>query len=107
MLWVFVSLFCIVLVKFWSSKQSAKLNRRLDQARRDLVRVKKRLRDAEENLDEVKREMEGHEERISYMRSLIEDIHVRLAQRESRGDRISEAMDTSAKSSVRRAVLDD
>jgi len=89
---VLVSLLVILLTKYLTSKQMARLTRRLEDAKTDLERVRGKMRKAQQEFDSTK-EIEGlSEERIRHMKDLIQDIQVRLTQRETKEDRISDAM---------------
>lgn len=104
-LWIFVSISGIAIVKYWASKQTGKLNRRLDSARRDLMKAKKRHKDAQQQQESVKTQEELQVERIRHMKDLIQDIQIRLTQRETKEDRIASARKSAAETVSARSVL--
>jgi len=104
-IWILVSISSIVIVKYWTSKQTGKLNRRLDRARWDLQKAKKQHKDAQQKQESIKAQEELQIERIRHMKDLIQDIQIRLTQRETKEDRIASAMKSAAETVPARSVL--
>lgn len=103
-LWIAVGLCAIMLAKFLTSKWSAALNIRLDKARRDFDKAKAKLKAAQKDSG-VAKTMEALElERIRHMKELMQDIQIRLTQkegREGREDRVHNAIDAAVSGSDR------
>ena len=89
---VFISLLVILLTKYLTSKQMARLTRRLEDAKSDLEKVRIRLKKVQQEQDSTKEQETLSEERIRHMKDLIQDLQARLAQQETREGRIAEAM---------------
>lgn len=96
---VLISLLVIVLTKYITSKQMARLTRRLEDAKTDLERVRAGLKKAQQEFDTAKEMTVLSEERIRHMKDLIQDIQIRLTQRETKEDRIANAMSDGKKTS--------
>ena len=78
LVWVLLGLVAVVGVKFFTSTQMASLERRLNVAKDDLVRVKKRHSEAEEMLGSASAQEALYVDRVKFMKSLIEDFGIRL-----------------------------
>ena len=83
LIWVVFSLAGVVLVKYYTSNEMHKLERRLATAKNDLHRIKRRYEEVQEERNEVAAEAALQEERIRSMKELIQDINIRLTARDA------------------------
>lgn len=66
-------------VKYYTSNEMRKLERRLETVKNSLHQMKEKLQSAEERQRDVQTEEAGYEERLNVMREIIQDIQFRLA----------------------------
>lgn len=100
-LWIAVGLCAIMLAKFLTSKWSAALNSRLDNARRGFGKAKADLKAAQKDSGAAKDLESLEEERIRHMKELMQDIQIRLTQREGQEDLVYDAIDAAMSDSGR------
>ncbi len=77
-IWVLVGLFFVVGIKYYTSLQMRRLERRLGTVKDSLLKVKKMYKEAQIRQEEASEEEGYHEERIRYMKEIIQDIQMRL-----------------------------
>ena len=77
-IWTVCMLVFVVGVKYYTSLEMRKLERRLETVKNGLHQMKEKLHVAEERQHQVQAEEKGYEERMSVMREIIQDIQFRL-----------------------------
>lgn len=81
MFWVFVVLFLLVVgAKYFTAIGTRNLERRLNKVKSALEGARNRLRNERERQAGVATQVELTELRVRYMKELIQDINLRLAQ---------------------------
>lgn len=80
--WVIFSLLTVLIVKYYTSIEMRKLERRLETVKDDLQRVKEKLNAAQERNQSVKDEEEMYQERVRRMKEVLEDIQMRLTTKD-------------------------
>jgi len=88
LIWVFFSLLGVVSVKYYTSMEMRKLERRLDTVKDDLRRAKEKFESAQQENEEVSVEEELCAERIRAMKDMMQDLNVRLTA----ADRLEEEL---------------
>lgn len=83
MLWLALGL-CVVGAKYYTALGGRRLERRLNRVKADLEQARQRLKEQKEKETLAAAEEEVVELRLRYMKELMEDIKVRLSQREER-----------------------
>ena len=78
LVWVFFSLLGVVSVKYYTSMEMRKLERRLDTVKEDLRRAKAKFESAQRENEEIVAEEELCTERIRAMKDMMQDLNVRL-----------------------------
>ena len=77
-IWTVCMLVFVVGVKYYTSLEMRKLERRLETVKNGLHQMKEKLHTTEERQNEVQVEEVGYEERMNVMREIIQDIQFRL-----------------------------
>ena len=80
--WVLFTLLIVVGVKYYTSIEMRKLERRPEKVKNDLQQVKGRLQAAQDRSSSVEMEEHGFEERVRRMKETIEDMQTRLTAKE-------------------------
>lgn len=81
-IWTLCMLIFVVGVKYYTSLEMRKLERRLETVKNGLHQMKEKLQVAEERQREIKSEEDGYEDRLKVMREIIQDIQFRLTTSE-------------------------
>ena len=81
-IWTVCMLLFVVGVKYYTSLEMRKLERRLETVKNGLHQMKEKLHSTEERQKEVQDEELGYEERMNVMREIIQDIQFRLSSEE-------------------------
>ena len=81
-LWTVVTLLFVVGVKYYTSIEMRKLERRLEAVKNGLQKVKEKHQAAEDKLTGVQSEESSFEDRVKTMKEIIQDIQFRLSARE-------------------------
>ena len=76
--WVLFSLTGVFVVKYYTSVEMRKLERRLDRVKEDLTAVKGKLSEAQGDTSEAREDEDSHEERVRRIKETIEDLEIRL-----------------------------
>jgi len=84
--WVIFSLLTVLIVKYYTSIEMRKLERRLETVKDDLQRVKEKLHAAQERNQTVKGEEEMYQERVRRMKEVLEDIQMRMTTKDVEDD---------------------
>ena len=92
LIWSFVGILAVSVVKYYTAAETRRLNRRLMKARGDRDRVKQELQEVKKEQASQGTEEELYELRIRSMKELIQDLGLRLTVREdaSRGVALEE-----------------
>ena len=77
-IWTVCMLAFVVVVKYYTSLEMRKLERRLETVKNGLHQMKEKLQAAEESQHDVQAEETGYETRLNVMREIIQDIQFRL-----------------------------
>lgn len=81
MFWVFIILFLLVIgAKYYTAVGTRNLERRLHRVKTTLEGSRNRLREERERQASVAVQVELTELRVRYMKELMQDIQIRLAQ---------------------------
>ncbi len=80
--WAFAVLLIVFGVKYYTSLEMRKLERRLEKVKDDLQRAKEKLQQAQERQTNVQQEEEVFEERQRAMKETIEDIQMRMTAKD-------------------------
>lgn len=80
--WIVFSLLTVIIVKYYTSIEMRKLERRLETVKEDLQRVKEKLQGAQDRNHSVKTEEETYLERVRRMKEVLEDIQMRLTSKD-------------------------
>lgn len=87
--WVLACFILVLGVKYYTSTQGARLQKRLDTARLDLMDVKESLQSALEKKQNTETDEEEEVERVRRMKEIIDDLNMRLTtSRDEEEDRI-------------------
>ena len=84
--WALFTAVVVFGVKYYTSVEMRKLERRLGKVREDLGLAKDRHQEAQDSANGVQNEEGLCEERVRYMKETIEDIQLRLTSKED-GDK--------------------
>lgn len=76
--WTLFSMLVVVGVKYYTSLEMRKLERRLETVKNGLQQVKDRLQSAQDRLRSVESEETMFEERMKVMKEIIQDIQFRM-----------------------------
>ena len=77
-IWVIAALGLVVGIKYYTSIQMRRLDRRLITIKDSLQRVKKMYTEAQATQEDAAEEEGYQEERIRFMKEIIQDIQMRL-----------------------------
>ena len=81
-IWVVCSLMLVVGVKYYTSLELRKLERRLERVKDGLQQVKEKFQMAQDRQQSVQSEESLFEERVKFMQENIQDIQFRLTSSE-------------------------
>lgn len=87
-IWTLVALLMVVGVKYYTSLEMRKLERRLETVKSGLQQVKERLKNAQERQKGVQDEEDNFEERLQVMKEIIQDLQYRMTSSDDLDDRI-------------------
>jgi predicted nucleic acid-binding Zn-ribbon protein len=76
--WLLFSLLGVFIVKYYTSVEMRKLERRLERVKEDLTQVKSKLSDAQGDTERSREEEDAFEERVRRIKETIEDLEIRL-----------------------------
>ena len=76
--WLLFSLTGVFIVKYYTSVEMRKLERRLERVKEDLTQVKGKLKDAQNDTSGAQEEEDSFEERVRRIKETIEDLEIRL-----------------------------
>ena len=76
--YMLVALTGVFIVKYYTSVEMRKLERRLEKVKEDLTQVKGKLKDAQEDTSGAQEEEDSYEERVRRIKETIEDLEIRL-----------------------------
>lgn len=85
-IWTFVAFALVLGVKYYTSQEMRRLERRLKAVQEGFKKKKDELQQAQDREDETKATEAGHEARIRSMNELIQDLNIRLTSSDSLGD---------------------
>lgn len=91
-IWTLVALLMVVGVKYYTSLEMRKLERRLETVKNGLHQVKERLHNVQARQNEVESEEANFEERMKVMKEIIHDLQYRMTA----SDDIQEKMVTDS-----------
>lgn len=92
-IWTFVVLLMVVGVKYFTSMEMRKLERRLETVKSGLQQVKERLKSAQARQTEVQHEEDNFVNRVSTMSEILQDQQCRLSNNNEPAEKtISESM---------------
>ena len=80
--WIIFSLLTVIIVKYYTSIEMRKLERRLETVKDDLQRVKEKLQAAQDRQHSVHGEEEMYLERVRRMKEVLEDIQMRMTAKD-------------------------
>ena len=86
--WLLFSLTGVFVIKYYTSVEMRKLERRLERVKEDLTQVKSKLTEAQKNTSEVRDEEDSHEERVRRIKETIEDLEIRLTTQQQKDDQM-------------------
>ena len=75
--WLLFSLTGVFIVKYYTSVEMRKLERRLEKVKEDLTQVKGKLKDAQDDTSGAQEEEDSYEERVRRIKETIEDLEIR------------------------------
>ncbi|MFT5366576.1 MAG: ASC-1-like (ASCH) protein [Candidatus Latescibacterota bacterium] len=78
-IWTLVALLMVVGVKYYTSLEMRKLERRLETVKNGLQQVKERLHDAQMRQKEVQSEESNFGDRMQTMKEIINDLQFRMS----------------------------
>ena len=84
-LWTAFALVLVLSVKYYTSLEMRKLERRLDTVKNGLQQVKEKLLATQDKQQSVQSEEKQFEERVKFMKEIIQDIQFRLTSAEELG----------------------
>ena len=87
--WTIFSGLTVLIVKYYTSIEMRKLERRLETVKEDLQRVKEKLHSAQDRHSVVQGEENMFLERVRRMKEVLEDIQVRLTTKDEADDEVS------------------
>jgi len=76
--YMLVALTGVFIVKYYTSVEMRKLERRLEKVKEDLTQVKGKLKDAQEDTSGAQEDEDSFEERVRRIKETIEDLEIRL-----------------------------
>jgi len=79
-IWVIVALLFVVGVKYYTSREMAQLERRLNTVKAGLHTTKQEYDAVQVTQAETEKDEGAMEDRITHMKEIIQDINVRLTQ---------------------------
>ncbi|MDA0709065.1 MAG: hypothetical protein O3B73_02505 [bacterium] len=77
-IWVLVALLMVVGVKYYTSLEMRKLERRLETVKSGLQQVKERLQSVQKTQTDAQREESGFHDRMQVMNEIIHDLQYRM-----------------------------
>ena len=77
-IWTLVALFMVVGVKYYTSLEMRKLERRLETVKSGLQQVKERLQNVQAKQAEIQDEESNYEDRLQVMKEIIHDLQYRM-----------------------------
>ena len=80
--WALFTALIVFVVKYYTSVEMRKLERRLNRVKDDLHLAKEKLQQAQEKYNSVETEKQNMEGRVGRMKEVIEDIQMRLTSKE-------------------------
>ena len=92
-IWTLVALLMVVGVKYYTSLEMRKLERRLETVKSGLQQVKERLQSAQARQDEVQNEETDYEARQQVMKEIMQDLQFRMTTSDDMEDKtVSDSM---------------
>ena len=76
--WLLFSLLGVFAIKYYTSVEMRKLERRLERVKEDLTQVKGKLSAAQTETEQAQENENGFEERVRRIKETIEDFEIRL-----------------------------
>jgi len=87
-IWTLVALLMVVGVKYYTSLEMRKLERRLETVKSGLQQVKERLQNAQAGQKDVQKEENSFEDRLQVMKEIIHDLQYRMTNSDSLSEKV-------------------
>lgn len=87
-IWTLVALFMVVGVKYYTSLEMRKLERRLETVKNGLQQVKERLQNVQARQAEIQSDESNYEDRLQVMTEIINDLQYRMTSSDDIEDKI-------------------